>query len=666
MNQGVVLDPLRVLISSTGDLQDERDAAEAGLKEIEILGDRFEFWPALSEPPIGVCMRRVYRSDAIVLILGKRYGSLIPDLDISYTHAEYRHADQFSKPIFVYLIKMPDSEREPRQQEFIKEVKQKKRLYKIVSSVEELKEEVKRSFQTELINRFRQVSMMKEHVRLKEFDPNQLFQKVLKPKYEIAPPSGKLLTPLSTTDIVLSDDLDEAFKTLIELHEEKKDNLIHALALKYEAKFKKDPRITNTFYISDINLAIDGFLISNERLMEIFDFFGSEEAKSIWPSFIIKYNKANILLILKNYPGAIKLYKEVIAEKPDFLVARVNLGNAYKKAKDTEAALKCYEEALAFGKPFELLFGLATLLIQEEREPEKALSYFNQITVSDMHPGGIYSSYYWWKAKVHYLLKQYPEGLAAIEEVLRSAPNEEGAWWDAARLYVRAYREDKRQLEPALGFWNRFLKKLPGIGAAWAELGYVHWKLREIKDREKNCRLGIQAYKRSIELGVGDEALAWAYIGRLYENLGELVESAESYKKAADRNPEEFGYMYGESLAFLRKFEEALPWIEAGVKQDEKKAIRWSRLGICQFNVGEIKEAEKSYLKAIELDSDGRYPEPRFNLGGLYWNKEDIINALKVWGEAVERFPDYPDVRQVREILTGAKLDHLIEWPNTP
>jgi tetratricopeptide (TPR) repeat protein len=417
--------------------------------------------------------------------------------------------------------------------------------------------------------------------------------------------------------------------------------------------------------MADINLALDGFSILGARLMEAYDFFGSEEAKAIWPPFICKYNQANVLLALNNLPGAIKLYEEVIEEKPDFLLARVNLRNVYRKAKSYDSALKSYEEALKYGKPMELLFNLATLLIQERKQPERALSYLEQIVVSDLHPEKNRESYYCWKAKANLLLERYPEGIAAIKEVLGNSPEQKGTWWDAAKLYAKAYRQDKHYLEPAVNFWNRFLEKLPGIGAAWAELGYVHWNLREIKDKADNCRLGINAYRKSIDLRVGDEALAWAYIGRLYVDLNDEQEAASAFKHAAELKPDEFGYMYGESLGFLRRFEEALPWIETGVRQEKNNPMRWSRLGVSQFNLGDIDKAEGSYLKAIELDSKGEFAEPRFELGGLYWTKGDIYEAIKVWGNAVEAYPDSPYVPRVRDILKGTKFENLITWPST-
>ena len=156
------------------------------------------------------------------------------------------------------------------------------------------------------------------------------------------------------------------------------------------------------------------------------------------------------------------------------------------------------------------------------------------------------------------------------------------------------------------------------------------------------------------------------YIGRLYLDLNEYEEASQAYKNAADLKPDEFGYSCGESLYFMRKFEEALPWMQASVKPNENNPIKWIYLGDCQAYTGHVADGERSYHKAIELDKDGKYPKSRFELGGLYWNNRHIEKAIKVWGDAVERFPDYPDVKQVRNILRGTKFESLITWPSTP
>jgi hypothetical protein len=76
---------LHFFISSTGDLQAERASVQQSLRLFEIDGLRFEEWPSMPDDPMEVCLEGVRSSDAVVLLLGKSYGT--PDKSgLSGTH----------------------------------------------------------------------------------------------------------------------------------------------------------------------------------------------------------------------------------------------------------------------------------------------------------------------------------------------------------------------------------------------------------------------------------------------------------------------------------------------------------------------------------------------------------------------------------------------------
>jgi len=95
---------LHFFISSTGDLQAERASVQQSLRLFEIDGLRFEEWPSMPDDPMDVCLEGVRSSDAVVLLLGKSYGT--PDKSgLSGTHQEFRHASKINRPIFAFLLK---------------------------------------------------------------------------------------------------------------------------------------------------------------------------------------------------------------------------------------------------------------------------------------------------------------------------------------------------------------------------------------------------------------------------------------------------------------------------------------------------------------------------------------------------------------------------------
>ena len=62
-----------------------------------------ERFGAQPQAPIDVCLREVRKADVVVLLIGPRYGSLLPQ-SISYTHAEFRAAQGAGIPVLAFRI----------------------------------------------------------------------------------------------------------------------------------------------------------------------------------------------------------------------------------------------------------------------------------------------------------------------------------------------------------------------------------------------------------------------------------------------------------------------------------------------------------------------------------------------------------------------------------
>jgi len=65
--------------------------------------DAMEQFGAQAQPPIDVCLREIRKAEAVVLLVGPRYGSLLPQ-GVSYTHAEFREARSRGIPILAFAI----------------------------------------------------------------------------------------------------------------------------------------------------------------------------------------------------------------------------------------------------------------------------------------------------------------------------------------------------------------------------------------------------------------------------------------------------------------------------------------------------------------------------------------------------------------------------------
>jgi hypothetical protein len=93
-----------VFVCSTfSDLSQERDGVLDAIRRLKLQHDSMEFFGARAAQPIETCLEEVRASDVLVVIVGHRYGSVVPDLGLSYSEAEYTEGFRLKKPCLVYM-----------------------------------------------------------------------------------------------------------------------------------------------------------------------------------------------------------------------------------------------------------------------------------------------------------------------------------------------------------------------------------------------------------------------------------------------------------------------------------------------------------------------------------------------------------------------------------
>jgi tetratricopeptide (TPR) repeat protein len=597
---------------------------------MDIDGERFETWPSTPNHPMAECLLRVEESDAIILLLGTRYGT--PSPLKSGTHLEYEHAENATskRPIFAYLLEV--KKREPKQDEFIKAIFKKRSLCRPISSLEELKNQVKRSLNEEFIRCFRSVHL---------------------PSPEVSSISISASNATKSPHIALALDLSKAQEQLYALYS-KDDMAIHQIATECESRFGTDPEIMNLVFMAEVNLAINGTRVSRDRLLKAVNFWSSEDAKKRWGPEVIFYNQGNALHALGRQIEAIDNYEAALALNPDFAQCMKNLGNAYLSEGNIRVATEWLEKALKIEPAlFEALHSLAILAMREGQDFDMALKYLSRISLSDISNEC--------KARVHYLkayallnLRRYPEGIAEAENSIMNSSDVNWSWEVAARLYALARHDDKTWLKPALRFWQRFLDRFPRNAWAWAEIGFVYWFLK--KEGDTLSQRALNAFEKSVQLGSDKNGLVWDRIGHLYQERQNWVEAENAFRRAYLIDSGEFGFCLGTSLMDLGKYKEATPLMLAAAEKYQRDALSWQSLAVCyektmKEETGNAEMAEAAYKKAIELDQN--FASAWFNLGGFYWNKGDHFNAFSTWEEAIQKFPENHYRQRVKEFLAA-------------
>src|ERR1700733_6238380 len=107
---------LPVFVCGTySDLASERGLVLDALQQLQLEHHAMELFGARPKRPIETCLDEVRQSKIVVVIVGSRYGTLVPGWQISYSEAEYREAQRLNLPCLPYFQQSIASSREPNE-----------------------------------------------------------------------------------------------------------------------------------------------------------------------------------------------------------------------------------------------------------------------------------------------------------------------------------------------------------------------------------------------------------------------------------------------------------------------------------------------------------------------------------------------------------------------
>ncbi len=96
-------------------LQELRTQIVEGLRTAGFNVSNMEIFGARPELPLESCLAEVRRCDAMILVVGPRYGALTPAGDVSFTHEEFREACRRGIPVFAFLVPPAEDASEDEQ-----------------------------------------------------------------------------------------------------------------------------------------------------------------------------------------------------------------------------------------------------------------------------------------------------------------------------------------------------------------------------------------------------------------------------------------------------------------------------------------------------------------------------------------------------------------------
>jgi arylsulfatase A-like enzyme/Flp pilus assembly protein TadD len=214
---------------------------------------------------------------------------------------------------------------------------------------------------------------------------------------------------------------------------------------------------------------------------------------------------------------AIRLFREIIEERPNFANAHANLAHVLHETGRSREAIAVIENALRNSVRTRTMMGRLGLYLQEVGELEKSAD--------------------------------------VLETVIEDDPSYVEAYNYLSVTYARLDRP-----RDAIRMVRKLLDLDPTYASGYSNLGSIFLSFDRLADAEKNFRRALDLDPRL--------ARAWNGLGVVYAKTGRSEEAISAWTRTTEIDSGQFDTLYnlGTLLIQLNRFEEALPHLEQFVR----------------------------------------------------------------------------------------------------
>jgi tetratricopeptide (TPR) repeat protein len=651
--------PFSVFVCSTfSDLSEERDGVLESIRRLSLRHDSMEYFGARAERPIETCLEEVRASDLLVVIIGQKYGSLVPDLGISYSQAEYEEGFRLDKPSLVYMrdenapVLLRHVERDPEKLRLLENWKQTLQLRHTVAKFAEVKDlavQVAADLGRFLAEQ-RFSTAVTESSQAKGVPEAPLLE-VLKKLGEAEVPEAEIPDRLAKAGdelLRLRDDLARRPKDQPEFARIRGEasTLIDKGELDVARATLNDGRLRARSLREDIARSEAGFLADEARVDQLQLNYDDackkfEEATTLDPNNAQIWIGLGDVLILRN--SLAKARRAFSAARDaavrsgndrDLSASYQRIGNVQFAGGILAGALKSYRESLAF---IERLMNSDPSNTGLQRDLATLHNKIGDVQVDQNNLRGA--------------LDSYRHSLRFIDRLTKSDPSNVRWQYDLSVSYgkVGEVQQAQSDLDGALEayrdtvvIFERLTKSDPG-NAGWKyDLSISHGKVGEIQQARRDLADALKSYRRA--LGIV-EGLAKSYpanagwqhdLSVLYNKIGDL--------EVAQGNPANALSSYTESLTIRKLLAKSHPR-DAGWQRD--LAVSYEKIGDLQVTQEDFLGATKSYSDSFairdrlaksdpdEVDWQRDLSVSYEKLGDSQIAQGDLTSALKSYNESL-------------------------------
>ncbi|ACC81918.1 tetratricopeptide repeat protein [Nostoc punctiforme] len=313
-----------------------------------------------------------------------------------------------------------------------------------------------------------------------------------------------------------------------------------------------------------------------EKVIEIQDLLTEKDQPESRKAGLL-VEQGNLLDAAKEYEAAITSYNQALKFQPDYYQAWNNQGKALRNLGRYEEALASFEQALKFQPDDYIVLN------------NKGIELWN--------------------------LRRYEEALASYNEAVQIKPDDPQAWYNRGITLW-----DLERYEEALASYNEAVQIKPDYQEAWHNQGNTLGKLERYEE-------ALASYVRTVTIQP-DKHEAWHGKGFALGQLGCDEEALTAFNEALKIKPDyhQAWYNRGHALSNLGRNEEAIASYDQALKIKPDYHYAWYYKGAALIKLGRWKEGNKSINKAIEINPD--FVKNIFNIQ----NKQIITSLLQKLG----------------------------------
>jgi len=338
-----------------------------------------------------------------------------------------------------------------------------------------------------------------------------------------------------------------------------------------------------------------------------------------------------------NNEAALPYLEEAAKNDPKNSVAFAKLGEIYDTKGADDKAVINYEKALSLDPDLTSLYVPLGLAYIETGDTAKAETYLTKAEAAGLDTTEAKF------ARVDLLAKQNknPEALAAIDQIIRTQPQNGEAYYQRAIIYTRMDQPDK-----AVDAYKEAVRVDPQMGAAWFDIGVIYYNKGDYKS-------AADAYQSALRVD-NNNAQAHANLASTYRQMERYPEANAEYK-LAEANGIKTAELYSEwgfCLGKTSEWDKSVARLETAQKVGSS-AVDDTNVGWGYYNAARAEKAKKNDTAAqadlqkgktsleTAVQKDPNLDAAYLNLGATYNGLGQPDQAVVALNQAVKLHNDW-------------------------